>query len=142
MEVTTKNTEPVRAPRERQTQASAEVGRMRAVERLGRNGPSLGLTARVAGALSLLAVGAVHLQQYDYLYSAIPTIGTLFLLNFVGATAMGYLVLNILYSKVLKRIAYVDVLCITTGFELRVLGGCCGTDHRHVGAMCRAWLDS
>ena len=89
MEVTTKNTEPVRAPRERQTQASAEVGRMRAVERLGRYGPSLGLTARVAGALSLLAVGAVHLQQYDYLYSAIPTIGTLFLLNFVGATAMG-----------------------------------------------------
>jgi homocysteine S-methyltransferase len=24
--------------------------------------------------------------------------------------------------------------------ELHVLGGCCGTDHRHVGAMCRAWL--
>ena len=37
---------------------------------------------RVLGALSLLAVGAVHLQQYDALYSAIPTIGTLFVLNF------------------------------------------------------------
>jgi S-methylmethionine-dependent homocysteine/selenocysteine methylase len=24
--------------------------------------------------------------------------------------------------------------------ELRVLGGCCGTDHRHIDAMCRAWL--
>ena len=24
--------------------------------------------------------------------------------------------------------------------ELHVLGGCCGTDHRHVGAMCTAWL--
>ena len=23
---------------------------------------------------------------------------------------------------------------------VRVLGGCCGTDHRHVGAICRAWL--
>src|SRR5207249_5202383 len=44
---------------------------------------------RAVGALSLLAVGAVHLQQYLYLYSAIPTIGTLFVLNFVGATAIG-----------------------------------------------------
>lgn len=44
---------------------------------------------RVLGALSLLAVGAVHLQQYLVLYSAIPTIGTLFVLNFVGATAVG-----------------------------------------------------
>jgi hypothetical protein len=34
-------------------------------------------------------VGAVHLQQFEYLYSAIPTIGTLFVLNFVGATIVG-----------------------------------------------------
>jgi hypothetical protein len=34
-------------------------------------------------------VGAVHLQQYLALYSVIPTIGTLFLLNFAGATAIG-----------------------------------------------------
>jgi hypothetical protein len=47
------------------------------------------LTARVLGALSLLAVGAVHLQQYNELYSAIPTIGTLFVLNFVGAIVLG-----------------------------------------------------
>src|SRR3954465_10917508 len=44
---------------------------------------------RALGALSLLAVGAVHLQQYVTLYSAIPTIGRLFVLNFVGATAIG-----------------------------------------------------
>jgi hypothetical protein len=44
---------------------------------------------RGVGALSLLAVGAVHLQQYETLYSAIPTIGALFLLNFAGATAIG-----------------------------------------------------
>ncbi|MCL6441374.1 MAG: hypothetical protein K6T27_07765, partial [Thermoleophilum sp.] len=44
---------------------------------------------RALGALSLLAVGAVHLQQYLSLYSAIPTIGALFLLNFAGATAIG-----------------------------------------------------
>src|SRR5215207_2769199 len=48
----------------------------------------LWLTARCLGALSLFAVGAVHLQQYDDLYSAIPTIGTLFVLNFVGATVL------------------------------------------------------
>ena len=47
------------------------------------------LAARFLGAVSLLAVGAVHLQQYEFLYSAIPTIGTLFVLNFVGATALG-----------------------------------------------------
>jgi amino acid transporter len=47
------------------------------------------LLARVLGALSLLAVGIVHLQQYFDLYSEIPTIGTLFVLNFVGATVVG-----------------------------------------------------
>ena len=25
--------------------------------------------------------------------------------------------------------------------QLRVLGGCCGTDHRHVAAISRAWPD-
>src|ERR671923_1639369 len=47
------------------------------------------LIARALGALALLVVGAVHLQQYFALYSAIPTIGTLFVLNFAGATALG-----------------------------------------------------
>jgi hypothetical protein len=50
---------------------------------------SLVLAARVLGALALLAVGAIHLQQYFELYSEIPTIGTLFVLNFVGATVVG-----------------------------------------------------
>jgi 4-hydroxybenzoate polyprenyltransferase len=39
------------------------------------------------------------------------------------ATVAGYFVLNVLYTYALKRIAYVDVLCITAGFELRVLAG-------------------
>jgi hypothetical protein len=47
------------------------------------------MLARVLGAVSLLAVGAIHLQQYFELYSEIPTIGTLFVLNFVGATVVG-----------------------------------------------------
>lgn len=52
-------------------------------------GGTVWLAARALGALAVLAVGAVHLQQYLGLYSAIPTIGTLFLLNFAGATAIG-----------------------------------------------------
>lgn len=49
----------------------------------------LWLAARVLGALALLVTGAVHLQQYLQLYAAIPTIGTLFLLNFAGASLIG-----------------------------------------------------
>jgi hypothetical protein len=47
------------------------------------------LATRKLGALATLAVGAVHLQQYLKLYSDVPTIGTLFLLNFAGATVIG-----------------------------------------------------
>jgi hypothetical protein len=47
------------------------------------------LAARLLGALSVLATGAVHLHEFNGLYSQIPTIGTLFFLNFVGATAIG-----------------------------------------------------
>ena len=37
--------------------------------------------------------------------------------------AAGYLFLNVAYSLYLKRVVYLDVLCIATGFLLRVLGG-------------------
>jgi hypothetical protein len=46
------------------------------------------LIVRVLGALSLLAVGSIHLQQYFELYSEVPTIGTLFVLNFVAAAVV------------------------------------------------------
>src|SRR6476620_1763082 len=45
---------------------------------------------RLVAAVSLLAVGAVHLQQYIVrYYRVIPTIGPLFLLNFIAATVLG-----------------------------------------------------
>jgi hypothetical protein len=47
------------------------------------------LGARVLGALAVLATGAIHLYEFEHLYSQIPTIGTLFVLNFIGATAIG-----------------------------------------------------
>src|SRR5260221_14707897 len=52
------------------------------------------LIARVFAAGLLLFVGADHLWAYsvDH-YSVLPTIGTLFLLNFISATAVGLLLL-------------------------------------------------
>lgn len=40
-----------------------------------------------------------------------------------AATLAAYLTMNRAYSTRLKHVAYVDVLCIATGFEFRVLGG-------------------
>jgi hypothetical protein len=47
------------------------------------------LVVRALGAAATLLVGAVHLQQYVALYSSVPTIGPLFVLNFAGATVIG-----------------------------------------------------
>ena len=45
---------------------------------------------RFGGALAILAVGAVHLQQYvGSNYRAIPTVGTLFLLNAISSGIVG-----------------------------------------------------
>jgi hypothetical protein len=46
--------------------------------------------ARYLGAVSILLVGAVHAQQYyEAYFNVVPTIGTLFLLSFVGAGVVG-----------------------------------------------------
>jgi hypothetical protein len=52
------------------------------------------LAARLAGALALIVVGVVHLREYAGQYAAIPTIGTLFLLNFAGAAALSLVLLS------------------------------------------------
>ena len=47
-------------------------------------------TTRYLGGVSILAVGAVHAQQYyDAYFSVVPTIGTLFLLSFIGSAVVG-----------------------------------------------------
>jgi hypothetical protein len=49
-----------------------------------------GEIGRYLGAVSVLLVGAVHAQQYyEAYFSVVPTIGTLFLLSFVGAGVVG-----------------------------------------------------
>jgi hypothetical protein len=46
---------------------------------------------RLTAAVSLFAVGAIHIQQYAVEnYSTVPTIGPLFLMNFIGATVLGF----------------------------------------------------
>ena len=54
---------------------------------------STGATAAILrnlGALAVLVVGAVHLQQYlSAGFDSVRVIGTLFLLNFAGATVIG-----------------------------------------------------
>ena len=46
-------------------------------------------TALYLGALAVLATGVVHIQQYyGNDYSTVPTIGTLFFLNFVSAVVL------------------------------------------------------
>ena len=46
-------------------------------------------SALYLGALAVVATGVVHIQQYSAQdYSTIPTIGTLFLLNFVSAVVI------------------------------------------------------
>ena len=52
------------------------------------------LAIRVFGALLVLFVGADHLYEYSHDdYSVLPTIGTLFLLNFISATLVAALLL-------------------------------------------------
>ena len=73
-----------------------------------------------------IASGAVSLTGARSLCAFLALGGLVggFLLSPRFLMAVGaYLLLNLAYSKGLKRIAYVDVLCIATGFELRVLGG-------------------
>src|ERR1700761_9848484 len=57
--------------------------------------PSRFLTAtRTLAGITLVLSGGIHYQQYRYaFYSAIPTIGPLFLLNFLGGTALGLFLL-------------------------------------------------
>jgi hypothetical protein len=55
-----------------------------------RRGYVAGEIARYLGAVSILLVGAVHAQQYyEAYFSVVPTIGTLFLLSFIGAAVVG-----------------------------------------------------
>jgi hypothetical protein len=66
---------------------------MKPVRAPGHPIPVLGVT-RASGATALLVVGGVHLEQYTVAhFSVIPSIGPLFLVNFIAATSLGLLLL-------------------------------------------------
>jgi hypothetical protein len=67
-----------------QTISSALAGRLTAQRR-----STIARIALYLGALAVLATGVVHIQQYyGNDYSTVPTIGTLFFLNFVSAVVI------------------------------------------------------
>jgi hypothetical protein len=69
--------------------APSDAARALPLRRDRRHGRA-GEVARYLGAVSVLLVGAVHAQQYyDAYFSVVPTIGTLFLLSFIGAGVFG-----------------------------------------------------
>jgi hypothetical protein len=57
------------------------------------------------GAVAVLVVGAVHLEQYYGVhFNVVPIIGPLFVLNFAGATAIG---LGLLIPSARMRLAHI-----------------------------------
>jgi hypothetical protein len=60
---------------------------------------------RFLGAVALLGVGVVHLDQYFSVhYEVVPVIGTLFVLNFAGAAAIALLLILPLERLVDRRL--------------------------------------
>ena len=72
--------------------------------------------ARALGAIALLVVGSVHLEQYTVAhFSVIPTIGPLFLVNFIVATTLGLVLLVPLRRTFGPRRLVFDSLAALTG---------------------------
>ncbi len=68
-------------------------------------------------------VSELWARRAMYALALIAGVGALLLEWRFGCAVVAYLLLNVMYSLRLKRIPYVDVVCIALGFELRVLGG-------------------
>ena len=78
---------------------------------------------RLLAAGSLLAIGAVHLQQYiGRYYRVIPTIGPLFLLNFIAATVLGLYLLVPARARVSRVRLIVDTTVALSGIGIAAGG--------------------
>ncbi len=74
--------------------------------------------ARYVGAVSLIATGVVHLQQYYAVYyRVIPVIGPLFLVNFILGVALGLALLAPLPHRApeLHRLAAIGGIALAAG---------------------------
>jgi hypothetical protein len=82
---------------------------------------ALGVT-RVAGALALLVAGGIHLEQYTAgHFSVVPTIGELFLVNFISATLLGLWLLAPVPRAHRRTLLLAD--CVVAAAGLGVAGG-------------------
>src|ERR1700750_3305995 len=78
---------------------------------------------RLLAAGSLLAIGAVHLQQYIVrYYRVIPTIGPLFLLKFIAATVLGLYLLVPARARVARVRLIVDTTVALSGIGIAAGG--------------------
>ncbi|HEV3094164.1 MAG TPA: hypothetical protein VGY30_06590 [Solirubrobacteraceae bacterium] len=92
------------------------VGVALVVARTSSRSPHALLALRVLGAILILFVGADHFYEYSVDdYSVVPTIGALFLLNFISASVVGLLLLAPL-KRILHRLG-------TPVLELATLSG-------------------
>jgi hypothetical protein len=84
------------------------------------------IAARTLGAIALLVVGGVHYQQYQYdFYSTIPTIGPLFLLNFISAAVLGLFLIVPVRPKLGRRGRLLDLFAALSGIGVAA-GGLAG----------------
>ena len=77
--------------------------------------------AQAVGALALLVVGGVHLEQYYVAsFSVVPTIGPLFLANFIGGTVFGLVLLAPVRRGAGRAWLLLDSLVALAGIGLSV----------------------
>ena len=82
----------------------------------GRAASRAELGARLLGGLALLVVGGIHFEQYKVAhFEVIPTIGWLFLVNFVAGTTLGVLLLASLTPLRHRVPPLLDVLLALAG---------------------------
>jgi hypothetical protein len=79
-----------------------------------------GTVLRTLGALAVLVVGAVHLEQYFAVhFDVVPIVGPLFALNFAGATLIGLgLLLPVHRARVLLALGGVGLAATSFVFLL------------------------
>lgn len=88
-----------------------------------RTGSRVVTATRMLGAIALLLIGGIHYQQYRYaFYSAVPTIGPLFLANFIGATALGLFLLAPGKSRIGRLGNLLEQLAALAGVGLAASG--------------------
>jgi hypothetical protein len=77
--------------------------------------------AQAVGALALFVIGGVHLEQYYVaFFRVIPTIGPLFLVNFIGGTLFGLILIVPLRRGAGRVWLLVDALTALAGIGLSV----------------------